>query len=245
MFSASCSRITRLKSPVRSVSTRCFPSFETAAASFNCAASLPAWPGLAMKQWRMTIMRRLLTVFERAAHRPPLLADHNTGGRADCRACLDPETCMFTSSGISCRTTVGGPVAKIGCKVLIATLLCGLLTAGCGGSSGSSGSGAQNLIIYTGRDKAEVDAVIAMFQQKFPQYKNKVASVVLGAQEELERLRAEKDNPQAGFLWGGTQQGLQQAADEGLLAPSQPTHADLLEASRKDPQGRWYAEMLL
>jgi iron(III) transport system substrate-binding protein len=133
---------------------------------------------------------------------------------------------------------------KIRRKVLIATLLCGLLAAGCGGS-GSSGSGAQNLIIYTGRDKPEVDAVIAMFQQKFPQYKGKVVSVILGAQEELERLRAEKENPQAGFLWGGTQQGLQQVADEGLLAPSHPAHADLLDASRKDAQGRWYAEMLL
>jgi iron(III) transport system substrate-binding protein len=138
---------------------------------------------------------------------------------------------------------------NIGRKVLIAALLCGLLAAGCGGpspsSGGSSGSGAQSLIIYTGRDKGEVDAVIAMFERKFPQYQGKVVSVVLGAQEELERLRAEKANPQAGFFWGGTQQGLQQAADEGLLAPSHPARADLLDASRKDPRGRWYAEMLL
>ena len=32
--------------------------------------------------------------------------------------------------------------------------------------------------------------------------------------ELLDRLRAEKSNPQAGFLWGGTLQGLQQAASE-------------------------------
>jgi len=30
-----------------------------------------------------------------------------------------------------------------------------------------------------------------------------------------------------------------------LLAPSNPTNANLIDGSRKDPQGRWYAEMLL
>ena len=38
---------------------------------------------------------------------------------------------------------------------------------------------------------------------------------------------------------------MQQAADEGLLVASQPASGNLIDASRKDPQGRWYAEMLL
>src|SRR5215471_6427351 len=101
------------------------------------------------------------------------------------------------------------------------------------------------LTIYTGRDKDEVAKVIDLFTQKFPQYKGRVNTIILGAQAALDRLRAEKSNPQAGFLWGGTLQGLQQAANEGLLAPSQPANANLIDASRKDPQGRWYAEMLL
>jgi iron(III) transport system substrate-binding protein len=104
---------------------------------------------------------------------------------------------------------------------------------------------AQNLLIYTGRDKGEVDSVVAMFQAKFPKYKGKVQTVILGAQSALERLRAEKSNPQAGFLWGGTQQGLQQIASEGLLSDWNPSNAGLFDANRKDPQGRWWAEMLL
>src|SRR3989442_9427871 len=103
----------------------------------------------------------------------------------------------------------------------------------------------QTLTIYTGRDKDEVAHVVELFTQKFPEYKGNVNTITLGAQAALDRLRAEKSNPQAGFLWGGTLQGLQQAADEGLLAPSNPTHANLIDPSRKDPQGRWYAEMLL
>ena len=104
---------------------------------------------------------------------------------------------------------------------------------------------APGLTIYTGRDKDEVAHVIDLFTQKFPKYKDHVNTITLGAQAALDRLRAEKSNPQAGFLWGGTVQGLEQAASEGLLAPSNPVNASLIDAARKDPQGRWYGEMLL
>jgi len=116
-----------------------------------------------------------------------------------------------------------------------------LLVSACARNVESS----PKLTIYTGRDKDEVAHVIDLFTQKFPQYKGRVNTITLGAQAALDRLRAEKANPQAGFLWGGTLQGLQQAADEGLLVPSNPETANLIDPSRKDPQGRWYAEMLL
>jgi iron(III) transport system substrate-binding protein len=131
-------------------------------------------------------------------------------------------------------------------KFVAASLLLALLTS-CSPAPDQPAAPAadQRLIIYTGRDKNEVASVVDSFMQKYPQYKDKVDTVILGAQAALDRLRAEKANPQAGFLWGGTLQGLQQAANEGLLAPSQPTHGGKIDASRKDPQGRWYAEMLL
>jgi iron(III) transport system substrate-binding protein len=116
-----------------------------------------------------------------------------------------------------------------------------LLLSACASKVESS----PGLTIYTGRDKDEVAHVIDLFTQKFPQYKGHVNTITLGAQAALDRLRAEKSNPQAGFLWGGTLQGLEQAANEGLLVPSNPANANLIDASRKDPQGRWYAEMLL
>jgi iron(III) transport system substrate-binding protein len=124
-------------------------------------------------------------------------------------------------------------------RVLLVLFL--LLVSACARNVESS----PKLTIYTGRDKDEVAHVIDLFTQKFPQYKGRVNTITLGAQAALDRLRAEKSNPQAGFLWGGTLQGLQQAADEGLLVPSNPANAELIDASRKDPQGRWYAEMLL
>jgi iron(III) transport system substrate-binding protein len=133
-------------------------------------------------------------------------------------------------------------------RSLSAITILTLLAAACGERKMQDSTGkdaAQNLIIYTGRDKDEVTRVVDLFIQKHPKYKGKVDTLTLGAQAALERLKAEKANPQAGFLWGGTQQGLQQAAVEELLAPSNPANASLIDASRRDPQGRWYAEMLL
>jgi iron(III) transport system substrate-binding protein len=128
-------------------------------------------------------------------------------------------------------------------KTLFVFALLWLITiTGC--NSKSTGD-AEKLIIYTGRDKSEVATVVNLFMEKHPRYRGKVDAVILGAQAALDRLRAEKSNPQAGFLWGGTLQGLQQAAGEGLLSVSAPKHADLIEPARKDPQGRWFAEMLL
>jgi iron(III) transport system substrate-binding protein len=122
-------------------------------------------------------------------------------------------------------------------------LLFFLLAGGCAAATNEPAR--QTLTIYTARDKDEVARVVDLFTTKYPQYKGNVHTITLGAQAALDRLRAEKSNPQAGFLWGSTLQGLQQAADEGLLAPSSLENADLIDASRKDSQGRWYAEMLL
>src|SRR5215510_3071277 len=98
-----------------------------------------------------------------------------------------------------------------------ALALLGLFSSACNGSNQPSdqkldSEEAQNLTIYTGRDKDEVAHVVDLFTQKYPQYKDKVETVILAAQQALTRLRAEQANPQAGFLWGGTIQALQQAA---------------------------------
>jgi iron(III) transport system substrate-binding protein len=103
----------------------------------------------------------------------------------------------------------------------------------------------SGLTIYTGRDQTEVDNTVKAFEAAFPQYAGKVQTVIAGAQDNLDRLRAEKANPQAGFLWGGTLQQFQQAASEGLLAPYQMKNANLIADGRKDPNGLWYAEQLL
>jgi iron(III) transport system substrate-binding protein len=64
--------------------------------------------------------------------------------------------------------------------------------------------------------------------------------VDMGSQEVLERLRAEKANPQADLWFGAPAEIFSRAASEGLLDPYTPTWADKVPADARDAQGRWY-----
>ncbi|WP_329101025.1 extracellular solute-binding protein [Micromonospora sp. NBC_01699] len=134
-------------------------------------------------------------------------------------------------------------------RLVLAGTLAAVLAAGtaCGGAADDSAASASvdKLVIYTARDKKVTDYVVEQFTGKFPEYKGKVEVLNLGAQEILERVRAEKANPQADVWWGGTQQGLATGASEDLLAAWQPTFAEKMDAQYRDADGRWFGEILL
>ena len=151
-------------------------------------------------------------------------------------------------------------------KLVGLLLVAGLFAAGCGSSgqpSGSQGGGSQTppasqtpqqnqepqeearLVIYTGRDQSIIDLMVAKFEEKYPEYKGNVEVLPMGAQEIMERVRAEKANPQGDIWWGGTQQALSLAVKEGLLAKIEPEFAAKIPEGYKDPEGHWYGEMLL
>lgn len=109
----------------------------------------------------------------------------------------------------------------------------------------STPAASEGLTIYTGRDKDEVAWVVAEFEKANPEYAGKVQTVIAGAQDNLDRMRAEQGNPQAGFLWGGTQQQFEQAASEGLLSAYTPANGSAVPDKYKDPGNMWIAEMLL
>ncbi len=150
-------------------------------------------------------------------------------------------------------------------KLVGLLLVAGLFAAGCGSSSQPSGNqdGTQapatqtpqqqtpepeeekRLVIYTGRDQSIIDLVVAKFEEKYPEYKGNVEVLQMGAQEIMERVRAEEANPQGDIWWGGTQQALSLAVKEGLLAKIEPEFASKIPEGYKDPEGHWYGEMLL
>ncbi|MET3175337.1 UNVERIFIED_ORG: iron(III) transport system substrate-binding protein [Arthrobacter sp. UYCu721] len=110
-------------------------------------------------------------------------------------------------------------------------------------SSGAEGPG--TLTIYTARDKALATEVIADFEKANPNYTGKIQLLTLGAQEALERVKAEKSNPQGDIWWGGTQQQMQQAAAEQVLAPAPKDVIDAVPAAQRDADGLWVGEMKL
>jgi len=63
----------------------------------------------------------------------------------------------------------------------------------------------------------------------------------MGSREILERLRAERNRPQADLWWGAAHTTFQAAAEENLLSPYKPTWANQIPADSRDTQDRWYA----
>ncbi|MEO7713119.1 MAG: extracellular solute-binding protein [Gemmatimonadaceae bacterium] len=64
--------------------------------------------------------------------------------------------------------------------------------------------------------------------------------VDMGSQEVLDRLRAEKANPQADLWFGAPAEIFGRAATEGLLEPYTPTWADKVPADARDARAAWF-----
>jgi iron(III) transport system substrate-binding protein len=62
----------------------------------------------------------------------------------------------------------------------------------------------------------------------------------MGSREVLERIRAERNRPQADLWWGAAHMTFRTAADENLLATYRPTWADAVPTDARDNQDRWY-----
>ena len=99
--------------------------------------------------------------------------------------------------------------ALVGATAALAA--CGLDGGGGSGSSEDGGEGGPvPFTIYTARDSELAEKVVADFEAANPEWEGMATVLTLGAQEALERVRAEKSNPQGDLWWGGTRQQLSQ-----------------------------------
>ena len=122
--------------------------------------------------------------------------------------------------------------------------------AGCGLDGGGSGADGESggptpFTIYTARDKDLAEDVISKFEAANPEWEGMATLLTLGAQEALERIRAEKSNPQGDIWWGGTRQQMALGASDGLLAAAPQAVVDAVPEDYRDPEGLWVGEMLL
>jgi iron(III) transport system substrate-binding protein len=96
----------------------------------------------------------------------------------------------------------------------------------------------RTLLIYTPHGQDMLRDFVARYEQAHPEVD--VEFFDMGSREVLERLRAERNRPQADLWWGASHTTFQTAADENLLAPYRPTWADKVPADARDAQDRWY-----
>ena len=96
----------------------------------------------------------------------------------------------------------------------------------------------RKLLIYTPHGQDLLRDFIARYKAIRPEVD--VQFLDMGSREILERVRAERNRPQADLWWGAAHTTFQTAAEENLLAPYRPTWADRIPSTSRDQQDRWY-----
>ncbi len=125
-------------------------------------------------------------------------------------------------------------VLKIRFVALVLLCLSGLLIS----CSKSSNQSSRKLLIYTPHGQDLLRDFVARYQQQHGEVE--VLFLDMGSRQVLERVRAERNRPQADLWWGAAHTTFQTAADENLLAPYRPSWAEKVGAASKDTQDRWY-----
>jgi len=117
---------------------------------------------------------------------------------------------------------------------LILLLIASLLACRSPGTSQN-----KTLLIYTPHGQDMLRDFVARYKLAHPDVD--VQFLDMGSREVLERVRAERNRPQADLWWGASHITFQAAADENLLASYRPSWADKVAQDARDPSDRWYA----
>ncbi|MBA4494562.1 extracellular solute-binding protein [Paenactinomyces guangxiensis] len=126
-------------------------------------------------------------------------------------------------------------------KGLLVTSLITLVATGClaPDSSGDKTSHGleEKVVIYSPHGKDILQDFEKMFEKEHPD--TDVQWLDMGSQEVLDRVRSEKQNPQADVWWGAPSVMFEQARNEGLLEPYKPTYADALPKEFRADDFSW------
>lgn len=108
--------------------------------------------------------------------------------------------------------------------------------------AGCKGGGRTVLTVYSPHGKELLSHYEAGFEEANPDVD--VQWVEMGSQEILDRVRAERDKPNADVWFGAPRELFIRAADEGLLDTISPTWANALPDAARDAGRRWYGTYL-
>lgn len=103
-------------------------------------------------------------------------------------------------------------------------------------SASAAASGSNELTVYTAFPEAEVVYYFNKFEEETG---IKVNYIRLSAGEMLTRVEAEKDNPQASLMFGGSTDNYISAVDKDLLEPYQSPELENTPESYLDPTETW------
>ncbi|HET6274150.1 MAG TPA: extracellular solute-binding protein [Bacteroidota bacterium] len=116
-------------------------------------------------------------------------------------------------------------------RIRIATL-CLLLVAGC------SSQERRSLVVYSPHGKEMLGAFEQQYETLYPEVD--VQWLDMGSQDVYDRIRTERQNPQADIWWGAPATTLAKAEAEGLLERYVPTWDLAVADEFKSPHQYWY-----
>ena len=121
---------------------------------------------------------------------------------------------------------------------LLLVLAMAFTLAACGKKeeSGTNENTCKELSVYTAFPETEVQYYFTEFEKQTGIHINYVR---LSAGEMLTRVEAEKDNPQATLMFGGSTDNYIAAVDKGLLEPYQSPNLTTTPKTYIDPTGTW------
>jgi iron(III) transport system substrate-binding protein len=115
-------------------------------------------------------------------------------------------------------------------------VLAALLLAGCVRSSKTP------VVVYSPHGKEMLSEFARLYEARHPD--QVVRWMDMGSQDAYDRIRTERENPQADVWWGAPMLTFARAEEEGLLEKYVPTWDTAVAPDRKSPQGFWYGTFL-
>lgn len=120
-------------------------------------------------------------------------------------------------------------------KILLLITVC-LIFKSCGNS------GKRPVVIYSPHGKELLAEFEKRFEEKNPEID--IQWLDMGSQEVFDRIRNEKNNPQADIWWGSPLTLFMKAEKEGLLSEFTPSWSDKISENHRSKNNSWYGTFL-
>jgi len=121
-------------------------------------------------------------------------------------------------------------------KTIITVFLC--VSVSLWQTSCSSNSAKRKLVVYSPHGKEMLSAFEKQFEAKYPDVD--VQWLDMGSQDAYDRIRTERENPQADIWWGAPLTTFAKAEAESLLERYTPSWDNAVSAEFKSANGFWY-----
>src|SRR5689334_4876435 len=129
-------------------------------------------------------------------------------------------------------------IACLSMRLKLFSLACAILAIALLLSCRPGSGNKSRLLIYTPHGQDLLKDFVTRYKQQHPDAD--VQFLDMGSRDILERVRVEKNRPQADLWWGASHTTFQTAADENLLLEFRPTWADKIPETARDPKDRWF-----